>query len=142
MTKRDSRGRFIKGQSGNMKGRPKSVPVTEEDSKKLGDDPVETLKWLLRTASTRAEKRQAALDLIDYVKPRLKAVEIKEQKDSKIEIKWILPESQLTGKEQELKQVEESSKEIQGEIEGEVVGESTEMRQLLEKAEEILEDNK
>ncbi len=91
MTERTTNGKFKKGVSGNPSGRPKSIIVDAETQAQLGDDPVETLRWLLRSAVTRKEKRQAALDLIEYVTPKLKSIQMQSKEEKHIVIEWLQP---------------------------------------------------
>ena len=95
--------KFVKGFSGNAGRRYKGKKIEAKDMPELGDDPLETLRWLLRSAETRAEKRQAALDLINYLHPKLKSMELKQTTDTKIMIEWQMPD-----KNNEMKTIEGS----------------------------------
>lgn len=88
------KGRFVKGFSGNPKGKkpkPKltAADLTPEERKKFGKNAKEALEHLLTTATTRTEAERVSSKLISYQSPKLSNIESRNFEEKKIEIHWV-----------------------------------------------------
>lgn len=90
---RTETGRFKKGQSGNMKGRPKKKPIPDVDNTQFKNNPMEALLYLLNNATSEAEVFKYAKELMPYCKPKLSSIqsEIKQEKTVTIHIEGFQP---------------------------------------------------
>jgi len=82
--------RFVKGQSGNPKGMPKGTPMkgnkvrvtAKEILDGLGFEPFREAVELFRSTKKERIKCDLIIDLCNYVAPKLRAIEITQEKDS------------------------------------------------------------
>lgn len=89
---RGPNGKFIKGVSGNPKGRPKKAKpddLPKDFHDKVGSDPKKAYKELLKSASSRYEAAKYAKELFPYEYPKLSNVESTVKEIKSIEIKWL-----------------------------------------------------
>lgn len=94
------KGRFVKGFSGNPKGKApkkklKDVDLTPEERKKFGKDAKAALEHLLKTATTRAAVERISNKLMPYQSPRLANVESRSFEEKTITINWSEKEGKL-----------------------------------------------
>lgn len=88
------KGKFVKGFSGNPKGKPskkklKLSNLTKEEKKIFGKNSKKALEHLLKTATSRTEVERIANKLLPFQSPKLANIESKNFQETKIEIKWI-----------------------------------------------------
>lgn len=62
--KRDSKGRFIKGSSGNPRGRPKTDEEIKEALRELVPKSIEVLKEIIENKTARDQDRIRAIEVI------------------------------------------------------------------------------
>lgn len=86
---KDDRGRFIKGVSGNPKGRPLSPALTEKEREQFQNSAEKALYFLLNTAKTRTEALKIAETLMEYEKPKKKSVQSDNTTVTKIQIEIV-----------------------------------------------------
>ncbi len=94
------KGRFVKGFSGNPKGKlPKKklneVDLTAEERKKFGKDAKAALEHLLKTATTRASVERISNKLMPYQSPRLANIESRSIEQKTITIEWAEKDNNL-----------------------------------------------
>ena len=85
--KRTAKGQFVKGQSGNKSGRPKSSNLTAADRGEFKDDPMRALYYLMNTARTKEEVYKYAKELMPYVKPKLSSIKSEIEQETTVTIK-------------------------------------------------------
>lgn len=100
---RTSTGKFVKGVSGNLKGRPKKIKPAEIISKAedlntidptiFGTEAKKALEYLLSTSKNRTEVKQLATILAPYQTPKKASIETTIKEYNKIEFRMIAPES-------------------------------------------------
>lgn len=88
------KGKFVKGFSGNPKGKaPKKKLVdsdlTPDEKKLFGKNAKQALEHLLKTSTTRSEAERVSSKLISYQSPKLSNIESRTFEEKKIEIRWI-----------------------------------------------------
>lgn len=103
---RNERGHYVKGSSGNMKGRGTArqelQKISEVDTEEYRKDAKKALEYLLETAKTRAEVAKISKELLPYQTPKLASVESVSTEQTKIIIEWIQdepPVKKVKGKE-------------------------------------------
>ncbi len=87
------KGKFVKGYSGNPKGKTpkkklKEVDLTAEERKKFGKNAKAALEHLLKTANTRASVERISNKLMPYQSPRLANIESRSIEQKTITIAW------------------------------------------------------
>lgn len=94
--KRSDTGKFVKGVSGNPKGRPKKEEIQARKSglpdnfhEYVGTDAKKAFEKLLETTTDRYEAAKIADKLIKYQHPTLSSVESYATEIKTIEIKWL-----------------------------------------------------
>jgi len=102
---RKPNGKFVKGLSGNPKGRPKKIKpeqimkAAEVDSSIdpsiFGTSAKQALEYLLSTAKNRTEVKQLATVLAPYQTPKKASVETTIKDFSRIEFRMIAPETMV-----------------------------------------------
>lgn len=122
--------KFIKGQSGNPSGRPKSIKLTTAQRELFKDDPKKALIWLMNTAEDRRELLAVARLVIDYCAPKLSAIKQEVIEDRTLTLRWIgmdkpvldLEYSEVLNEAQEqaTKQIEDMAKTTLNEIASQV----------------------
>lgn len=85
---RDGSGKFIKGNTANTSGRPKSFKITDADRAEFGDDPHKALVFLMRKAESRDELFRYIKELMPYTKPRLSSVKQEVNEVKEIRLSW------------------------------------------------------
>lgn len=102
-TIRTKKGGFVKGISGNPKGRPKKDKPqvinqndiedrTSVDPTVFGKDAKAAMEHLLSTAKTRSEAAKYAKELLSYQYPKKASIETKNENYQRIEFHMVLPE--------------------------------------------------
>lgn len=100
---RTSKGKFVKGVSGNMKGRPKKVKpevikaqveeMSAIDPTIFGSEAKKALEYLLSTAKNRTEVKQLATILAPYQTPKKASIETTIKDFTRIEFRMIAPDT-------------------------------------------------
>jgi hypothetical protein len=94
-TGRDSKGRFVKGAKGTSPGRPKKLIVESSMKKELKalktvEQKIDYLvNYVVDNVTDTASILKALKDIMPFYKPKLKNIETKEQKVTKIEMSWV-----------------------------------------------------
>jgi len=101
---RTRKGAFVKGVSGNPKGRPKKVDIKQIVAEKETLSPEllaaaqsgeakKAMEELLKTAQNRTEMKQIAKELLPYQTPKKASIETKITDFRKIEFHMVMPEA-------------------------------------------------
>lgn len=99
---------FVKGVSGNPAGRNvNKVELSDEDKAVLQgfDSPYDYLMYEFQQETNVLEKKKLANKLLEYDKPKLKSVELKQTQDININFGWAV-EDKKTGKHQLIEEAE------------------------------------
>lgn len=92
---RDNKGRFTKGNKGSSTGRPPKVALAKAmkaDIVKLktANEKIEYLmNYLIDNVTDKSEMFKVVKEFLPYIRPKLKNVETKEHKISRIEMCWV-----------------------------------------------------
>lgn len=102
---RKSNGKFVKGMSGNLKGRPKKVKpevikaqveeMSAIDPTIFGSEAKKALEYLLSTAKNRTEVKQLATILAPYQTPKKASIETTIKDFTRIEFRMIAPDTMV-----------------------------------------------
>lgn len=101
MTTRDNKGRFVKGAKGTSPGRPKTVklePALQKELTKLKTVEAKIdflVNYVMDNVTDVTSIVRALEKIMPFYKPKLKNIETKEQKVTKLEIKWVDPQDTL-----------------------------------------------
>jgi hypothetical protein len=116
------RGKFVKGFSGNLGGRPKkkvapsSADLTKDELKKFGKDAKKALEHMLETANTRKEVKEISKILISYQAPKLSNIESRNFEEKTIEIKWADGGDMIDITPEDFKIQNEAAKQLEKEV--------------------------
>jgi hypothetical protein len=92
---RDNKGRFVKGAKGTSPGRPKTVKLEKHMQAELVklktvEEKIDYLvNYVLNNVNDTASILRGLKDIMPFYKPKLKNIETKEQKVTKIEMSWV-----------------------------------------------------